>query len=572
MAVTASPAFKINSHAATSTATVSAGASVSATLDSIAGVDTVVWSITGTDGSVDASSYTLTPSGSKGETVQFTAGAAGTAGILSCTINSGRNPQTGNREPAYTATAKWAVLTNGYEVGAVGELLEADSVYGSTKLLNATIRGTAGVASGASIDWKNSVKCIAPANLANLASVSTSQDGYTIAAGDRVGLVFQTTATENGIYTAGTPSGGFVALTRAVDFDEAADVTDGAAFTVERGTIWAGTTWVLRVGASINFGTTNLRFACMPGALTTAQGAGGSVVGRIPTTGEVRIGYNGGIYTRNAALTTDYRVIGNDATDGVVIGDAVASQVVTNVKTGGYIGFQVNSSEVGRFVVGALQFGTNPAAAGVLRFANNVVIANARNAANSADLEILRTDSSNNLYIGFGSASPNIYLAPATNVIFAPGGAVNHVMTTTAFTWDTSAASWTLKQADKTTNSGTGATLTVQAQNETGTTSVGGAVVTTSGTGTSRHGANRMQIGGTTNVEVAQVVASQTVVALARNADLTSTEMPSNSGDKVVYIGNAATAPTANSVSGVILYSESGILKYRDTSGFVVTI
>lgn len=59
-----------------------------------------------------------------------------------------------------------------------------------------------------------------------------------------------------------------------------------------------------------------------------------------------------------------------------------------------------------------------------------------------------------------------------------------------------------IRQADLTTNSGTGAATTVQAQNETGTTSVGGALNLTSGTGTSTNGAVNLQVGGTTTASL----------------------------------------------------------------------
>lgn len=58
------------------------------------------------------------------------------------------------------------------------------------------------------------------------------------------------------------------------------------------------------------------------------------------------------------------------------------------------------------------------------------------------------------------------------------------------------------KQADKTTNGGTGETFTVQAQNETGTTSTGGALNLTSGTGTTVAGNVNIQSGGVTTASV----------------------------------------------------------------------
>lgn len=64
----------------------------------------------------------------------------------------------------------------------------------------------------------------------------------------------------------------------------------------------------------------------------------------------------------------------------------------------------------------------------------------------------------------------------------------------------TANTSSTINQADKTTNSGTGATLTLQAQNETGTTSIGGALVLASGTGTSTHGVIQIKPGNVSTV------------------------------------------------------------------------
>lgn len=43
-------------------------------------------------------------------------------------------------------------------------------------------------------------------------------------------------------------------------------------------------------------------------------------------------------------------------------------------------------------------------------------------------------------------------------------------------------------------------------------------------------------------------------------------------GTRVMFIGNCGTAPSTNPTGGVILYSESGALKYRDPSGTTTTI
>lgn len=74
-------------------------------------------------------------------------------------------------------------------------------------------------------------------------------------------------------------------------------------------------------------------------------------------------------------------------------------------------------------------------------------------------------------------------------------GVVNIASTANIFTWNTATTTPGISQADKTTNAGTGETLTIQSQNETGTTSTGGSIVLSSGTGTTTHGAIKFQIG-----------------------------------------------------------------------------
>jgi hypothetical protein len=73
---------------------------------------------------------------------------------------------------------------------------------------------------------------------------------------------------------------------------------------------------------------------------------------------------------------------------------------------------------------------------------------------------------------------------------------------TTSVEFATTVTAARIFQTDLTTASGTGAALTVQAQNETGATSTGGALNLTSGTGTTTHGAVNLQVGGTTTASV----------------------------------------------------------------------
>lgn len=81
----------------------------------------------------------------------------------------------------------------------------------------------------------------------------------------------------------------------------------------------------------------------------------------------------------------------------------------------------------------------------------------------------------------------------------------------------------------------------------------------------------QLQANNTTQAEAAYIAAARRVVALNRGSALTATEMPANTGDEVVYQGNAATNPTANSVGGPIHYASAGASIARGTGGTITT-
>lgn len=68
-------------------------------------------------------------------------------------------------------------------------------------------------------------------------------------------------------------------------------------------------------------------------------------------------------------------------------------------------------------------------------------------------------------------------------------------------------------------------------------------------------------------VEAANVVGDNLVISLVKGSLLTSAEMPANTGNRVAYISECATAPTANAVGGGILYVSAGALRYRGPGG-----
>lgn len=109
----------------------------------------------------------------------------------------------------------------------------------------------------------------------------------------------------------------------------------------------------------------------------------------------------------------------------------------------------------------------------------------------------------------------------------------------------------------------------------------GGALLLQGGIGASTgasgpSGAVRMQLGGPvgifndhTMVEACEVALGRHVTAINQyGTGITSTQMPANTGDRVTWIGNAATVPTAAPVGGAILYASNGELHvYQAASG-----
>jgi hypothetical protein len=95
-------------------------------------------------------------------------------------------------------------------------------------------------------------------------------DGVTLALADRVLLIGQTDKTQNGIYTVttlGVTSGAAGVLTRALDWDDSADVVQGVKIPVAEGTANADTTYVLTTEPPYTLGSTNLEFAKDSGSL-----------------------------------------------------------------------------------------------------------------------------------------------------------------------------------------------------------------------------------------------------------------------------------------------------------------
>jgi len=140
-----------------------------------------------------------------------------------------------------------------------------------------------------------------------------------------------------------------------------------------------------------------------------------------------------------------------------------------------------------------------------------------------------------------------------------------------------------LSQQNPTADAGGTVNFLIRAQNAFpgGATNINGAPVVcrggaaaTNGT-TGVRGGFRAQLGNDsaeTFIETGEVSVGQRFVALCQvGSGLTTTQLPANTGDGVVWVGNRQAAPSANSVGGGLLYSESGAGKWRGTGGTTTT-
>ena len=99
----AKPEIIVNGGTAGAMTSVSASSAWTATLDSTDGVRQVAWSVSSTDETTTAASYTLVQSGSVGQNVASTSQGQGTALILQAIVNAGVNAATGQADPTNTS-------------------------------------------------------------------------------------------------------------------------------------------------------------------------------------------------------------------------------------------------------------------------------------------------------------------------------------------------------------------------------------------------------------------------------------------------------------------------------------
>ena len=164
-------------------------------------------------------------------------------------------------------------------------------------------------------------------------------------------------------------------------------------------------------------------------------------------------------------------------------------------------------------------------------------------------------------------------IAPA-NAFFANGDLAGNAITQTVINLSGAAgtvgvSATTIRFVDtvvpvitQATRAAIGQPLTISAQASSTAAGGGNVIISGGASPAGLRGGVSLQINTTNLLQATEVIAGQRVLSLLKSSALTSTEMPSLSGDMVMYIADTVTPPdpTAGPVGGTILYSYAGQL------------
>lgn len=171
----------------------------------------------------------------------------------------------------------------------------------------------------AGIDSKASVRLVATGNVAT--SGLTAIDGVTPVAGDRILLVGQTTASQNGVYVAASGT-----WARATDADTTGEITPGAFWFVEEGTTYGKTQWRCNNTGSITIGTTAITIVQFGAANTYTAGNGLVLSGN-----DFSIGSGTGISVTADAIAIDTNTVVRKVSATIGDGTATSFTVTHNL-------------------------------------------------------------------------------------------------------------------------------------------------------------------------------------------------------------------------------------------------
>lgn len=181
--------------------------------------------------------------------------------------------------------------------------------------------------SSAGIDSKPSVRVLSNSNI-TLSGTQTI-DSVALSANDRVLVRGQTTASANGPYT--VQAGAWV---RAVDGDQTGELTPGAFWFVEEGTVFGKTQWRIENTGAITVGTTSITINQFGAAAGYTAGNGidiiGSAISVVPASGGGLAVGVGGVSVDTAVVTRKYSAnIGDNASTSIAVVHNLGTKDVT---------------------------------------------------------------------------------------------------------------------------------------------------------------------------------------------------------------------------------------------------
>ncbi|HSB57968.1 MAG TPA: hypothetical protein VLD66_00030 [Methyloceanibacter sp.] len=187
----------------------------------------------------------------------LTALEAGTTitGVNGTTIGAGGALTTGQVLRATgAAAAGWGAVNLAAAAAVTG-------VLPSANMAAATAAAAGTVTLVQQMGAMRTVRGVVDANVADLNAFTVAgNDGLTYAAGERLALVNQSTASQDGIYVVGTVGGGTAPLTRATDYAASSVQPAGLEIGVNEGTLWGGTKWFASLAGAITVGTSSPAF------------------------------------------------------------------------------------------------------------------------------------------------------------------------------------------------------------------------------------------------------------------------------------------------------------------------
>lgn len=176
----------------------------------------------------------------------------------------------------------------------------------------------------AGISSKPPVQAVATTN--NALSGLGAIDGYTPAAGDRILVVGQTTASQNGVYNAA--SGAWTRTT--TDGAAPGEIETGAMWLVNNGTTYGATQWRVSTAGTIVIGTTAISIVQFGAGASYSAGNGITLTG---STFSVNPAASGGIAVSAGGVSVDTTIVARKFATTIGDGSTTAFTVTHNLGT-----------------------------------------------------------------------------------------------------------------------------------------------------------------------------------------------------------------------------------------------